>query len=45
MNTETFIAAEGMHTGQFLYCGKKASLTIGNVLPVGQMPEGKSNAL
>ena len=37
---ETFIAAEGMYTGQFIYVGKKASLTIGNVLPVGQMPEG-----
>jgi len=25
---------------QFLYCGKKAALAIGNVLPVGSMPEG-----
>merc|ERR1719376_54379 len=40
MRTETFIAAEGMHTGQFIYCGKKAALQIGNVLPVGNMPEG-----
>ena len=23
MRTETFIAAEGMHSGQFVYCGKK----------------------
>merc|ERR1712170_201097 len=37
---ETFVAAEGMYTGQFLYCGKKANLTVGNILPVGQMPEG-----
>merc|ERR1719209_1677500 len=29
-----------MHTGQFVYCGKKAQLTIGNVMPVGNMPEG-----
>eukprot|EP00041_Stephanoeca_diplocostata_P001531 m.20332 g.20332 ORF g.20332 m.20332 type:complete len:255 (+) comp12117_c0_seq1:114-878(+) len=36
----TFIATEGMHTGQFVYCGKKAALTVGNVLPVGSMPEG-----
>eukprot|EP00038_Savillea_parva_P005700 m.159657 g.159657 ORF g.159657 m.159657 type:complete len:257 (+) comp11824_c0_seq1:56-826(+) len=36
----TFIATEGLHTGQFVYCGKRAQLTIGNVLPVGQMPEG-----
>jgi large subunit ribosomal protein L8e len=38
--TETFIAAEGMYTGQFIYTGKRAELSIGNVLPVGQMPEG-----
>lgn len=38
--TETFIATEGMHTGAFVYCGKKASLTVGNVLPVSQLPEG-----
>ncbi|MBZ3872924.1 60S ribosomal protein L8 [Sciurus carolinensis] len=38
--TELFIAAEGIHTGQFVYCGKKAQLNIGNVLPVGTMPEG-----
>lgn len=25
LRTETFIAAEGMHTGQFLYCGKKGN--------------------
>mmetsp|Transcript_30074 Transcript_30074/g.57757 ORF Transcript_30074/g.57757 Transcript_30074/m.57757 type:complete len:261 (-) Transcript_30074:500-1282(-) len=37
---ETFVAAEGMYTGQFVYCGKKAVLNIGNVLPVGSMPEG-----
>jgi len=37
---ETFIASEGMYTGQFLYCGKKATLQIGNILPVGAMPEG-----
>jgi len=28
-----------MYTGQFVYCGKKAALTIGNVMPLGQMPE------
>jgi len=37
---ELFVAAEGMYTGQFVYCGKKAQLTIGNVLPLGSMPEG-----
>jgi len=37
---ETFVCAEGMYTGQFIYCGKKATLTVGNVLPVSSMPEG-----
>jgi len=37
---ETFIASEGMYTGQFIYCGKKATLAIGNVLPLEAMPEG-----
>ena len=36
----SFIAAEGIFTGQFLYCGAKANLTIGNVLPLKAMPEG-----
>jgi large subunit ribosomal protein L8e len=40
LKQETFIAAEGMYTGQFVYCGKKANLQVGNVLPVGTMPEG-----
>jgi ribosomal protein L2 len=40
LRTQTFIATEGMYTGQFIYCGKKASLSVGNVLPVGSMPEG-----
>merc|ERR1712050_566628 len=37
---ELFIAAEGMGTGQFIYSGKKAQLTVGNIMPVGAMPEG-----
>ena len=37
---ETFVATEGLHTGAFVYCGKKAQLAVGNVLPVGQLPEG-----
>ncbi|KAH7040991.1 translation protein SH3-like domain-containing protein [Microdochium trichocladiopsis] len=39
-HTETFIANEGMYTGQFIYAGKNAALTVGNVLPLGSMPEG-----
>ena len=38
--TETFIAPEGLYTGQFVYCGKKAQLAVGNVLPLAAMPEG-----
>ena len=34
------VASEGMHTGQFIYAGKKAELEIGNILPVGNIPEG-----
>jgi len=37
---ELFVAAEGMFTGQAVYCGQKAQLAIGNVLPVGKTPEG-----
>merc|ERR1712065_31899 len=40
LNKELFVAAEGMYTGQFIYCGKKAELAAGNVLPLGEMPEG-----
>ena len=29
-----------MYTGQFIYAGKNAALTIGNVLPLGSVPEG-----
>ncbi len=40
LREETFIANEGVYTGQFIYCGKKATLNVGNVLPLGAMPEG-----
>lgn len=40
LHTETFIVNEGMYTGQFIYAGKNAALTVGNVLPLGHMPEG-----
>lgn len=29
-----------MYTGQFIYAGKNANLTVGNVLPLGAVPEG-----
>jgi len=38
--SELFLTAEGMCTGEFVYCGKKAALQVGNVLPIGQVPEG-----
>jgi large subunit ribosomal protein L8e len=40
LRSETFIATEGLHTGAFVYCGKKAALAVGNVLPLANMPEG-----
>lgn len=39
-DNELMVATEGMYTGQFIYCGKKASLTVGNVLPLNVVPEG-----
>jgi len=36
----TICAPEGLYTGQFIFAGKKAELAIGNILPVGQIPEG-----
>lgn len=40
LDKQLMVAAEGMHTGQFVFFGKKATLAVGNVLPVSQMPEG-----
>jgi len=37
---ETMVAVEGLSTGQSVYCGKKATLHIGNVMQIGSMPEG-----
>lgn len=33
-------APEGMYSGQFIFAGKKANLAIGNILPLGEIPEG-----
>lgn len=38
--TEYFVAAEGMYSGQYVYVGRKAALAIGNVLPLGSIPDG-----
>mmetsp|Transcript_11946 Transcript_11946/g.18032 ORF Transcript_11946/g.18032 Transcript_11946/m.18032 type:complete len:183 (+) Transcript_11946:502-1050(+) len=34
------LATEGMYTGQFVYCGTKADLVVGNCLPLNRVPEG-----
>ena len=35
-----FLCAEGMYSGQYIFCGAKANLATGNVLPVKMIPEG-----
>ena len=40
VKTEYFLAAEGMYSGQYIYCGAKARIAVGNVLPVNKIPEG-----
>jgi len=40
LKKEKWVAVEGTYTGQFVYCGAKAKLTIGNCLPIGNMYEG-----
>ncbi|KAK2198113.1 bifunctional Ribosomal Proteins L2 [Babesia duncani] len=39
-DTERVVAAEGMYTGQFVYFGRAANLSVGNCLPLIKMPEG-----
>jgi len=36
----TIVAPEGMYVGQYVRCGKKAPLAIGNILPCCNLPEG-----
>merc|ERR1712205_283022 len=40
IDKELFPAVEGTYTGQFIYCGAKAQLVVGNTMPVKSMPEG-----
>merc|ERR1711966_220384 len=40
LDKELMPAVEGTYTGQFVYCGKKAQLIVGNTLPLVSMPEG-----
>ena len=39
-NTQYFLAAEGTYSGQYVFCGRKATVSTGNVLPVNRVPEG-----
>lgn len=36
----TFLAVEGMYTGQSVYCGSKAKMMVGNIVPLKTIPEG-----
>merc|ERR1712022_18693 len=37
---ELMVTAEGMYTGMFVFCGKKAALHMGNVVPLARVPDG-----
>eukprot|EP00818_Percolomonas_sp_WS_P004158 CAMPEP_0117448520 /NCGR_PEP_ID=MMETSP0759-20121206/7444_1 /TAXON_ID=63605 /ORGANISM="Percolomonas cosmopolitus, Strain WS" /LENGTH=256 /DNA_ID=CAMNT_0005240911 /DNA_START=101 /DNA_END=871 /DNA_ORIENTATION=+ len=37
---KNMLAVEGLFSGQFIFAGAKAGLSIGNILPLGKMPEG-----
>jgi large subunit ribosomal protein L8e len=36
----TVVAPEGVYGGQFIFAGTKAKMAVGNIMPVGKMPEG-----
>merc|ERR1711924_101224 len=40
LDKEMFPAVEGTYSGQFIYCGAKAQLVVGNTMPLKSMPEG-----
>jgi len=40
LRSEYFIAPEGLHTGQHVFCGKRAQIAVGNILPLRSIPEG-----
>ena len=39
-DNELMVCAEGLYEGAFIYCGAKAQLAVGNVLPLSAIPEG-----
>jgi len=40
LDKQLFVAVEGVHTGQFIYCGSGAQLAVGNCMKLGNIPEG-----
>merc|ERR1712225_222905 len=40
LDKELFPAVEGTYSGQFIYCGAKAQLVVGNTMPLKSMPAG-----
>lgn len=40
LQNQLMIAPEGIHQGQFIYAGKTAQLSVGNILPIHKLPEG-----
>jgi len=39
-DNELMVAVEGLSDSSFIYCGAKAQLVVGNVLPLSAIPEG-----
>ena len=40
LDTALIVAPEGIHSGQTISCGPTATLHVGNILPIGKIPEG-----
>merc|ERR1712118_200438 len=40
IDKELMICSEGMYTGMFVFCGKKAALHMGNTVPLSRVPAG-----
>mmetsp|Transcript_19067 Transcript_19067/g.33927 ORF Transcript_19067/g.33927 Transcript_19067/m.33927 type:complete len:256 (+) Transcript_19067:46-813(+) len=39
-DNELMVCAEGTYTGQFIFAGRTAKITVGNILPLSACPEG-----
>merc|ERR1711977_271897 len=40
VDKELMVCSEGMYTGMFVFCGKKAALHMGNTVPLARVPDG-----